>query len=164
MAIFVVLLTLSPRAEGASRDLVTELAALLGTELLALVRSKQPLVFVHVILVLLGADDVGKETLVVVQAVVRGILAVGPDLGNNTGNGLLSAGVAKRAGDLPAGLAVGGHALVLLLLLHRLLLLLVRDLLRALLLCLSLSLCDGGLLCLLLMHARPDSDVGDLLV
>lgn len=41
-------LTFSPGAEGAGRDLVPELAAVLAAELLALLTCKETLVFVHI--------------------------------------------------------------------------------------------------------------------
>ena len=99
-----VVLTLSPRAESARGDLVAELAALLTAELLALLGSEKTLVLVHVVLVLLGTDDVGKDVAVGVLGSKSSVLAVCADLGNDALDGLLGAGVAQGAGSLAAAL------------------------------------------------------------
>ena len=57
-------LTLSPAAEGAGGDLVAELAARLGVELLALGAGEELLVFVHLGGVLLGLGEAhGRQAL-----------------------------------------------------------------------------------------------------
>lgn len=130
------MLTLSAGTEGAGGNLVAELATLLAAELLALLAGEQPLVLVHVLLILLGAGQVHERSRVAV---------VGSGLSTHRveelGDLLLDDGVGRL-------LALGA----LLLLAHLLALLLLLDDLLLLPL-LGLSLGEGGLG----VHAGPES-------
>jgi hypothetical protein len=129
-------LTLSPRAESTSRHLVAELTALLGRELLSFFRSEEPLIFIHVFLILLHANDVRKEALVaIILGAKRSVLGVVADLVDNASDSLLGTGIANRVRAAPP---VGMKAVLLLL--RGLLLLLLSQLLLSLLLSLGLGL------------------------
>lgn len=54
-------LTLSPRTEGASRHLVSQLATLFRAQPFSFLGSQQPLVLVHVLLILLGANNMWEK-------------------------------------------------------------------------------------------------------
>jgi hypothetical protein len=90
-------LTLPSRAECTSRDLVAELATLLAAKLLTLFGGKQTLVLIHVLLVLLGTDDVRQDVGVGILRCESSVLAVGADLRNDALNGRLCALIAERA-------------------------------------------------------------------
>lgn len=104
----------------------------------------------------------GQEVVVVVAHGRGSALAVGPDLCDDAGNGLLSASVAERARGL-AGCLGWLHAGLLLLLFLLLLPLKSQLLLLCLSLLLGLSLCLGLGESSLLVHAGPDADLWRLL-
>lgn len=144
------MLTLPARAEGTSGNLVPQLTTLLAAELLALITSKEPLVLIHILFILLHLDDVRKRVGTAVGAVgAQG--AVVADLVDDTSNGLLGARIGELS-RLP--LSMVNTALLLPLLL--LLLLVLEHLLLPLLLGLRLRLGQSGLL---LMHAGEEADV-----
>lgn len=142
------MLTLPARAEGTSGNLVPQLTTLLAAELLALITSKEPLVLIHILFILLHLDDVRKRVGTAIGAVgAQG--AVVADLVDDTSNGLLGARIGELS-RLP--LSMVNTALLLPLLL----LLVLEHLLLPLLLGLRLRLGQSGLL---LMHAGEEADV-----
>lgn len=144
-------LTLPARAEGTSGNLVPQLTTLLAAELLALITSKEPLVLVHILFILLHLDDVRKRVGTAIGAVgAQG--AVVADLVDDTSNGLLGARIGELS-RLPLSMVNTALLLPLLLLL---LLLVLEHLLLPLLLGLRLRLGQSGLL---LMHAGEEADV-----
>lgn len=145
------MLTLPARAEGTSGNLVPQLTTLLAAELLALITSKEPLVLVHILFILLHLDDVRKRVGTAIGAVgAQG--AVVADLVDDTSNGLLGARIGELS-RLPLSMVNTALLLPLLLLL---LLLVLEHLLLPLLLGLRLRLGQSGLL---LMHAGEEADV-----
>lgn len=146
-------LTLPARAEGTSGNLVPQLTTLLAAELLALITSKEPLVLVHILFILLHLDDVRKRVGTAIGAVgAQG--AVVADLVDDTSNGLLGARIGELS-RLPLSM-VNTALLLPLLLLLLLVLLVLEHLLLPLLLGLRLRLGQSGLL---LMHAGEEADV-----
>jgi hypothetical protein len=158
-------LTLSTRTEGTGGNFVAKLASLLAAKLLALLTVEQALILIHVFLLLAHASNMRKHAVGRIVFARRSSTTL-THLVEKAGNALLGVGV--RLVRRSAASVWFGFGLLLLLVLCLLLLLLLRK--TSLLLLLSLELhsllLDLGLylglghsclLCLLLVHTRPDS-------